>query len=135
MPALRSLLVRESLARCVPQAAALPSLLHNNPHRIHKMPVHGKHVDASGLLLPYSPRQTEEKHDSEHQQTYRDVRRVQTDKRIVCCAKKIGGDGQTVFVNKPVPFPHCAIHEKSAQHDGEKPQSLERAALASLEKF
>src|SRR5260370_34830992 len=99
------------------------------------MPVHRKHVDASGLLVPYSPRQTEEKHDGEHQQTYRDVRRVQTDKRIVGRSKKIAGDSQTMLVNKPVPLPRCAIHKKSAKHDGEKPQGQERAALASREKF
>ena len=46
---------------------------------------------------PTRPAKAEEKHDSEHQQTYGDVRRVQTDKRIVGRSKKITGDSQTML--------------------------------------
>ena len=76
----------------------------DDPHAIHKMPVHGKHSDASGLILAYAARQTEEQHDDEHDQTGREVKSVQADQRVIGRSKEVGGDGQPAFVDQPVPF-------------------------------
>src|SRR5260370_17114905 len=99
------------------------------------MPVHRKHVDASGLLAPYSPRQTEEKHDSEHQQTYRDVRRVQTDERIVGRSKKISGDGETVLKDQSVPFLPGAEQKETAKHNRQKPQTNKSPPVTTFNHF
>src|SRR5262249_46485273 len=122
MPALRS--QREPMVSLllVPQIGASPFLSsstqnvnhseNNHPHRIHKMPVQGEHVDASGLLRANSASKREEQDNAQHDQPRDYVKGVQANQRVVRCSKKIRRDGQPVFVNQAVPFLASAVKKQ-----------------------
>src|SRR6516165_11233808 len=86
----------------------------NDPHGIHKMPVHRQHVDASRLLRPNTTRQPEKQHDAQQDQSNSHVRGVQANQRVVRCSKKVRRDGEPVFVNQAVPFLAGAVQEEGA---------------------
>ncbi len=70
-----------------------------------------------------TPRQAEKEHDTKHEQTGGDVKRVQTDKRVIRGPKKIGRNCQPVFVDEAVPFPPGAVQEESAEKNGKREQT------------
>src|SRR5712671_5964654 len=95
----------------------------NDPDCIHKMPVQRKHIQTSGMLPADTPRQAEKEHDTEHEQTGGDVKRVQTNKRVIRGPKKTGRNGQPVFVDEAVPFPTGAVEEERAEKNGKRQQT------------
>src|SRR5215467_67955 len=50
----------------------------HNPHGVHKMPVHGEHIDAMGLVRADAASEGQDRRDREHDQTYGYVESVQT---------------------------------------------------------
>src|SRR5208337_185752 len=106
----------------------------NHPHGVHEMPVHGKHLDTSRMLPTYTSSQSEEQNDDQHEQTYCDVKGVQTDQRVVRRAKKIRRDCETVLVNQPMPLLAGAEQEETTQHNCQEPHTEKGAALVAIEK-
>src|SRR5215469_11716572 len=86
----------------------------NDPHGIHKMPVHGQHLDASRLLRRNATCQPEKQHDAQQDQSNSHVRGVQANQRVVRCSEKVRRDGEPVFVNQAVPFLAGAVQEEGA---------------------
>src|ERR1700726_21279 len=97
----------------------------HNPYGVDEMPVHREHFDVTGLLHSHTATKSEHRDRHEHDETCGDVKRVQPDKRVICCPEQIGRDRQPVFVDQSVPFLRCAIEEQSTKRDSEQPEAKE----------
>src|SRR5258708_31408449 len=97
----------------------------HNPYGIDEMPVHGQHFDVTGLLYSHTATKSEHRNDRKHDETCGDVKRVQPDKRVICCPEQVGRDGQPVLVDQPVPFLRRTKEEQTTQCNGEQPESKE----------
>src|SRR6267154_5690007 len=97
----------------------------HDPYGVDEMPVHREHFDVTRLLHPYTATKSEHRNGQEHDETCGDVKRVQADKRVICCPEQVGRDRQPVFIDQPVPFLRCAIEEQSTKRDSEQPESKE----------
>src|ERR1700719_1855475 len=118
-----------SVANSVAMSTSAPENVNygknHNPYGVHKMPVHREHFDATGLLDSHTTTKSENRNGHEHDETCGDMKRMQSDKRVIGCSEEVGRDRQPVFVDQSVPFPRCAIEEQSTQRDGEQPESKE----------
>ena len=105
---------------------------HDDPHRVHEMPVERQHVEAVRVLVRHCPRSVNAKRWREDQ-TYNHMKAMQADQRIVGRSEQVGADGQPVFENQPVPFARRAVKESGAQRDRPEPPVAESsdAALAN----
>src|SRR3954465_15654079 len=95
----------------------------HNPYDVDEMPVHREHFDMTGLLHPDTATQSKDRDRHEHDETCGDVKRVQPDKRVICCPEQVGRDRQPVLVDQPMPFLRRAIEEQSTKRNGEQPES------------
>src|SRR6266436_1447447 len=103
----------------------------HNPYGVDEMPVHRKHFDVAGLLHSHTATKSEHRNGQEHDETCGDVKRVQADKRVICCPEQVGRDRQPVFVDQSMPFLRCAVEERTAQRNGEQPESKESKSNAA----
>src|SRR5580704_12080961 len=62
----------------------------HNPYGVDEMPVHRQHLDATRLLHSHTATESEHRNGHEHDETCGDVKRVQADKRVICCSEQIG---------------------------------------------
>src|SRR5882762_1213504 len=97
----------------------------HNPYGVNKMPIHREHFDVTRLLHSHTATKSEHRNGQEHDETCGDVKRVQADKRVICCPEQVGRDRQPVFIDQSVPFLRRAKEEQSTQRNGEQPQSKE----------
>src|SRR5580704_10098682 len=133
---------RESFPPFALQIVVLPSLSsapqnvnhgeNNHPHCINKMPIERKNFDARGLLWPDATRHAKQKHDREHEQTCGHMKTVQTDKRVVGSSKKVGGNGQSPFVDQPMPFLASSVKKQATQSNREEAQAQKCGRLTAL---
>jgi len=54
------------------------------------MPIQSEYVNATKLICADTASQSEDKHNAQHDQTRGDVKRMQSDERIVGRSEKIG---------------------------------------------
>ena len=81
------------------------------------MPVPGKDFDASALFASNPACESEEQYGADHDETNSHVKGVQADERVVRRAKKICGDGESVFVDQAVPFLAGAVKKEAAEKE------------------
>src|SRR5712691_8617910 len=105
----------------------------HNPYGVDEMPVHREHFDVTGLLHSHTATKSEHRNRHEHDETCGDVKRVQPDKRVICCPELVGRDRQPVFVDQPVPFLRGSIEEQTTQCNGEQPESKECKSNAACQ--
>src|SRR3984893_11981935 len=108
---------------------------HHDPDRIDKMPVHRKHFHARRLLRPDAASQAKKEYDAKHYQTRGDVKTVQPDKRVVSGSKKVGRNGQSAFVDQPMPFLAGSEEKQTAQSNREEPQTKKCVPLPAFQEF
>src|SRR5258707_13897423 len=108
---------------------------HDDPDDVDEVPVEGKHADAPGVLPADVSGDGEQRHDRHQSQADDHVQPVQADQRVVRGPEQVGGDGEAVLVDQPVPFLRGAEQERSAERDREQPEPDERAARAALERL
>src|SRR5712692_1095573 len=118
-----------SVANSVAMSTSAPENVNygknHNPYGVDEVPVHREHFDVTRLLHSHTATKSEHRNGQEHDETSGDVKRVQADKRVICCSEKVGRDRQPVFIDQPVPFLRCAIEEQSTKCDSEQPESKE----------
>src|SRR5258707_15762024 len=81
----------------------------HNPYGIDEMPVHREHFDVTRLLHSHTAAKSEHRNGQEHDEACGDVKRVQTDERVIGCPEQVGRDRQPVFVDQPEQFLGRAI--------------------------
>src|SRR5216683_2544374 len=97
----------------------------HNPYGVDEMPVHREHFDVTRLLHSHTATKSEHRNGEEHDETCGDVKRVQPDKRVICCPEQVGRDRQPVFVDQSVPLLRRAIEEQATKGNGKQPESNE----------
>src|SRR6266478_250528 len=103
----------------------------HNPYGVDEMPVHREHFDMTSLLHPYTATKSEHRNCQEHDETGGDVKRVQADKRVICCPEQVGRDRKSVFVDQSVPLLRRAIEEQATKGNGKQPESKEGESNAA----
>src|SRR5580698_1383723 len=107
----------------------------HNPYGIHEVPIHREHFNVTGVFHFHTATKCQRGDDREHDQTCRDVKPVQSDKRVISGSKEVGGDCQSVFVDQPVPFLRCAVKKRPTQSYRDQPQSKECECNAARQKL
>src|SRR5882757_10558935 len=103
----------------------------HNPYSVDEMPVHREHFDVTRLLHSHTAAKSEHRNGQEHDETGGDVKRVQADKRVICCPEQVGRDRQPVFADQPVPLLRCAEEEQATKGNGKQPESNEGESNAA----
>src|ERR1700722_20880970 len=108
---------------------------HNDPDRIHEMPIQRKDVRPLAVLWFHFAQESENHANDENDQTRGDVKRVQADKRVIRRAKKIRAYGQVLFENQVLPLTARFDQENDAQCNGHEPPQSKHADLRDSQSF
>src|SRR5271154_3189060 len=98
---------------------------HDDPNRVHEVPVERQHMRALGVFL-FDETAHREGHDNQHrQQTSNDVGRVQTDERIERRAKEVRLNRESFVVNQVLPLTTRSEEEIGSKRNGRQPPEAE----------